>query len=77
MPLYRWRAVDDQGIVSAGEIEAKSHAEAIDRLRRQGCLAVAVEAVGAHLLPPGIRTAWLFPALGLLAAGMVAVMLWR
>lgn len=55
MPLFRWRAVDDQGHLSGGEIEAESQAEAIGRLRRQGRVVLAVEAVGANLLPPGLR----------------------
>lgn len=56
MPLFRWRAVDDQGKLAGGEIEAETQAEAIGKLRRQGRLVLSAEQVGAHLLPPGLKS---------------------
>lgn len=61
MPLYRWRAVDREGALAEGETEAVSLAQLSERLRGQGCLVLAAEPVGAHLLPPGLADLMLVP----------------
>jgi general secretion pathway protein F len=54
MPLYRWRALDRAGHIAEGEMDASSQSQVAERLRRAGCLILAAEAVGPHLLPPGV-----------------------
>ncbi|MGE5547597.1 MAG: type II secretion system F family protein [Solirubrobacterales bacterium] len=64
MPLYRWRAVDETGEIAEGEMEAIDQAHVVERLRAEGRLLLTAEAVGTHLLPPGLK--------GLLPAGLFA-----
>lgn len=54
MPLYRWRALDRAGHIAEGEMDAPSQSQVAERLRRGGCLVLAAEPVGPHLLPPGL-----------------------
>ena len=48
MPLYRYKAVNTSGDVSAGELDAANESEIVDRLRDQGLMPMQVVAAAGE-----------------------------